>query len=161
MTSTSIAPGPLIVPANTAAPTPLATGTDSPVIGASSTSDAPEVTLPSSAIRSPGRTRIVSPTPTSSTCVRVSAPPFSTDASAGDRAISPFTDRRTRSRLARSSACATANRNSTDAPSDQAPIPAAPSAARVIRTLMSNESRPSPAIPFRATSAPAASIAAP
>ena len=67
VTTTSIAPRPLIVPAKTSSPGPLSIGSDSPVTGAWLTWLSPAATRPSSGIFSPGFTMIVSPTATSST----------------------------------------------------------------------------------------------
>ena len=54
-------PAPATVPPVSASPGPLATGTGSPVIMLSSTRAVPSVTSPSTGIRSPGRTRTISP----------------------------------------------------------------------------------------------------
>lgn len=55
----------MIVPANTGSPDSLATGIDSPVIGAWFTVLDPDTTWPSSAIRAPGFTNTTSPNATS------------------------------------------------------------------------------------------------
>ena len=58
----------------TAAPSPTSTGTGSPVSIDWSTADAPETTIPSVAIFSPGRTTKRSPTTSSATGTSTSAP---------------------------------------------------------------------------------------
>ncbi len=64
-----------IVPPKTALPTDLDTGMDSPVSMASSSVLAPSVTIPSSAMLSPGRTMSTSPTINSSMGRRRVSPP--------------------------------------------------------------------------------------
>ena len=61
------APLPFIVPANTAAPSCLQTGSGSPLSMLSSTYDAPSATVPSTAMRSPGCTATRSPARSSAT----------------------------------------------------------------------------------------------
>ena len=53
-------PSPLIVPPTTLSPDCLSTGNGSPLSMDSSTDDAPSVTMPSTGMRSPGRTSTVS-----------------------------------------------------------------------------------------------------
>ncbi|OPZ40305.1 MAG: hypothetical protein BWY99_00852 [Synergistetes bacterium ADurb.BinA166] len=61
LTTTSSEPRPLMLPPKTSSPVRFSTPSGSPVIGASFTSDDPESTVPSIAMRSPGFTTIVSP----------------------------------------------------------------------------------------------------
>ena len=72
--STTSRPPALTVAPTTASPTPTSTGTDSPVIMAASTADAPSTIRPSVAIFSPGRTTKWSPTASWSTPIRSSRP---------------------------------------------------------------------------------------
>ena len=67
MTRNSIAPSSSIVPAKTSSPSRFSTGTDSPVMGAWLTEALPFVIWPSRGMRSPGLTRTVAPSGTSST----------------------------------------------------------------------------------------------
>jgi hypothetical protein len=69
-------------------PAPLSTGRLSPVTTLSSTADTPSVTTPSTGTFSPGRIRTRSPTTTSASGTRVSAPPRTTHAVGGCRSIS-------------------------------------------------------------------------
>ena len=81
ITSNVKAPCRFIVPPITDAPGSLVTGRASPVTSASSTSDPPSTTTPSSGIRSPGTTSTRSPTRTSATgTTRTPAPPAVEDA---------------------------------------------------------------------------------
>ena len=64
----------LVVPAQTASPTPMARGRDSPVRIAASTLERPSTTTPSTGIASPARTRRRSPTATASIGTSVTAP---------------------------------------------------------------------------------------
>ena len=68
-------------PPVTASPAVTSTGTGSPVSIEASTADAPEVTTPSTAIFSPGRTTNRSPTASWATGTRTSRPSRSTAAS--------------------------------------------------------------------------------
>jgi hypothetical protein len=68
------------VPPITSSPTCFSTGMDSPVIIDSSTALAPAITLPSTAIFSPGRTTTTSSTTTSSTGILRSDPSRTTRA---------------------------------------------------------------------------------
>ena len=77
-----------MVPANTAAPADFSTGMLSPVSMDSSTADAPSRTLPSTAIRSPGRTTRTSKGRTCSTGISISVPSRSTRATAGCNSMS-------------------------------------------------------------------------
>ena len=99
----------------------------------------PATTSPSSGIFSPGRTTMTAPCATCSTATRRSPAASRTSASAGVRSISARMAWRARSSVRASSACATANRNTTVAASDHWPSAAAPAAAISIRTLMSSE----------------------
>ncbi len=137
VTTTSSAPRPLIVPANTSAPGVFSTGSDSPVTGAWLTWLSPAPTRPSIGIFSPGRTTTMSPTRTASTGRRSSTAPRRTSASAGARFISARIAPRARSIARVSSSCASANRKTTDAPSDHSPSAMAPATATSMSTLMS------------------------
>ena len=77
-----------MLPAKTSSPTAFSTGTDSPVIGAWFTLEAPPSTRPSTGIFSPGRTSTTSPTRTSSAGTVSSAPARLIRASLGASAIS-------------------------------------------------------------------------
>ena len=68
-------PPSMMEPANTWSPGPLATGIDSPVTGAWSAAAAPSMTTPSTAARSPGRTRTTSPRTMSATSTVLSLGP--------------------------------------------------------------------------------------
>ena len=81
-------PMPLRQPPMTASPGFFATGSDSPVISASSTLERPSSTMPSVGIRSPGRTRRMSPTTTSSMGTTNSRPSRRTVAVSGCSSIS-------------------------------------------------------------------------
>ena len=72
--STTSRPEALIVAPATAAPSPTSTGTGSPVSIDWSTAEAPETTIPSVAIFSPGRTTKRSPTASSATGTSTSVP---------------------------------------------------------------------------------------
>jgi hypothetical protein len=67
----------------TLSPTPLLTGRLSPVTIDSSTSERPSITVPSTGIRPPGRTRTASPTATSAVGTSTSAPARTTVAIGG------------------------------------------------------------------------------
>jgi len=87
VTLTSSDPFWLMVPANTSSPACLLTGIGSPVTAAWSTYEIPAITVPSTGIRSPGRTLTTSPTPIESTA-QISSRPFRrTRASFGTSAI--------------------------------------------------------------------------
>ncbi len=140
--ATVSAPSPLMVPANTSSPGPFGTGTLSPVMGAWSTPPAPSTTLPSSGIRSPGRTRNVPPTGTRSGGTSSSLPSGRTRrASGGERAIRAATARRARPTLQASRASESANRKATVAASSHWPIDTAPATATTISRFMSGRTR--------------------
>ena len=80
----------LMVAALTLLPGNLSTGILSPVSAASFTLETPSVTVPSTGIASPGRTRNRSPTATSATGSVTCLPSRSTQAVWGARFISPF-----------------------------------------------------------------------
>ena len=88
VTRTSSEPFWLMVPAKTSSPGPRWTGTGSPVTAAWSTYDDPAATVPSTGIRSPGRTITISPTPIVSTAQTDSQPFRRTSASFGTSAMS-------------------------------------------------------------------------
>ena len=81
--STSSAPELLIAPADTASPGPTSTGIDSPVIADVSRLERPARTIPSVAIRSPGRTTMTWPTVSSFACTSTDPPSRSTVAVSG------------------------------------------------------------------------------
>ena len=151
-------PNALSVPAKTASPTALSTGTDSPVSADSSRLDAPSTMTPSSAIRSPGRTRSAVPGAIVATATVRSTPSTSTCASSGASSLSASTDRRVRSSASASRVVPTANRTSTQAPSARSPIPTAPIAASAMRTFMSRVRRRSAVSAARATGQPPTTI---
>ena len=72
--STSSAPAVLIAPADTESPGSTSTGIDSPVIAEVSRLERPVRTIPSVAIRSPGRTSISWPTARSFAATSTEAP---------------------------------------------------------------------------------------
>ena len=78
----------LSVPAITLAPGSLVTGIDSPVTIDSSSDERPSVTMPSTGTFSPGRTRRMSPTATSSSATSSSVPSRTRRAVFGARSIS-------------------------------------------------------------------------
>jgi hypothetical protein len=140
--STSSAPSPLIVPANTSPPGSLLTGTLSPVIGAWLTALLPEITRPSSAIRSPGRTMKRVPTGASAAAISRSSPPGErTRTVDGARSSSAEIARRARPTLQASRVSDSANRKATLAASNHSPMPMAPAIAITIKRLMSGRSR--------------------
>ena len=141
VTATVSAPWPLMVPANTSSPSVFSTGSDSPVIGAWLTSERPFLTMPSSAIFSPGLTIIKAP---GSTCSmsRCRSPRSSrTRTSVEARSRSFPIAFLARSRLCASSHCAAANSETTIAASSNWRIAIAPMTATTISTLMSSERR--------------------
>ena len=71
----------------TRSPGDFSTGRDSPVKADSSTAENPSVNTPSTGMDRPGRTRIKSPTATSSTGISTSCPSRSTEAVFGARSI--------------------------------------------------------------------------
>lgn len=83
VTSTSIAPPPLMAPANTALPGPASTGTDSPVIADRSRLVRPVWMVPSVAARSPGRITMTSPITRSPGATVISLPFRTTEAFGG------------------------------------------------------------------------------
>ena len=87
---TSSRPSALTAPPVTASPGCLATGRLSPVIRDSSTSLAPSVTVPSTGMRSPGRTTTRSPTLTWASGRSTSPDAVRTRATSGRRALSAW-----------------------------------------------------------------------
>ena len=132
-TSTTSAPVPLTVPANTSAPGVLVTGSGSPVIEAWSTSLAPSTTYPSAPIRSPGRTRTRSPGVTAAVS-RTSSVPSSRRrvARSGARVSSERTESWVRLVATASNAPDVEKMTISRAPSSGCPIAAAASAATII-----------------------------
>ena len=127
------APVPFMVPANTSAPGIFSAGIDSPVIVDWSTSLAPETTVPSPAIRSPGRTMMMSPMTRSAASTVVSLPRSSTrHACAGAKSNSPRTESAVRRVKTASSAPEVAKMTMSRAPSKIWPIAAAPMAATIM-----------------------------
>ena len=88
VTSKRKVPAVLTVPPITSAPFVFSAGTGSPVIMDSSTKDAPSTTCPSTGTCPPGRTRITSPTRTSSRGSSTSPPARTTQAVRGRSFIS-------------------------------------------------------------------------
>ncbi len=132
-TSMRSAPVPLRVPANTSSPGSFATGSGSPVMVAWSTSLAPPSTRPSAPIRSPGRTRTVSPTARSAVGTVSSVPSArSRVAVAGARSSRPRTESAVRAVARASRAPEVAKMTTSRAPSITWPTAAAPSAATII-----------------------------
>lgn len=132
-TRTRRAPVPLTVPANTSSPECFATGRGSPVMVAWSTSPAPSRTWPSAPIRSPGRTRIVSPTFNCAASTLSSVPSGrSLVAVEGARSSRPRTESAVRAVATASRAPEVAKMTISSAPSRTWPIAAAPSAATTI-----------------------------
>ena len=126
----------LMLAAYTVSPMPLATGTDSPVTGASSTSERPSITSPSEGTRSPGRTTAVSSTRSASIGTSAIAPSRSTRAVRGMRPIRLSIPARARAAAIRSSSSPTANRKMTTAASSADPIAIAPTVAIDISVSM-------------------------
>ena len=140
--STSSAPSPLMVPANTSPPGSLATGTLSPVIGAWSTALVPTTTRPSSAMRSPGRTMKRVPTGAAAAAISRSSPAADRARTVGGvRSSSAEIARRALPMLQLSSVSDKANRKATVAASNHSPMPIAPATAITIRRLMSGRRR--------------------
>ncbi len=92
LTSTSSVPEPLMAPPMTSSPSFFFTGIDSPVTSDSSTAERPEATRPSMATRSPGRTRMRSPTPTALIGTSPSTPSRTSRAVSGCSSSSFFTE---------------------------------------------------------------------
>ena len=93
------------VPAMTFASGSLVTGIDSPVTIDSSTDERPSMTTPSTGIFSPGRTRKMSPTATSSSGISSSVPSRTRRAVFGARSISARIAPEVCSRARNSSTC--------------------------------------------------------
>ena len=130
VTRTSSAPVPFMVPAYTAQPGCLATGIDSPVTEDWSISDAPSTTTPSPATRSPGRTRMRSPTVNWAASITVSAAsPATRVARSGARSRRAVTESRVRLVATASSAPDVAKMTISRAPSSTCPMVAATIAA--------------------------------
>ena len=127
----------LMVPAKTWSPSAFSTGRLSPVMGAWLMADRPEVIRPSSAMRSPGRTRTTAPFATSLAGSSVHEPSACrTVAVSGAKSISPRMALRARSSDFASITSANANRNMTMAASGQWPIAMPPVTAMAIRAFM-------------------------
>ncbi len=131
-------PLPLTVPLKTSSPTSFQTGMLSPVTGAWLMSLSPSMTSPSIGIRSPGRTKIRSPTANSSTGTRVSCPSSTLRAWVGVREVNPERVRRARALVKPSSASARSNNKINAAASAYSPITTAPIPATVIKKLILN-----------------------
>ncbi len=86
---TSSRPNWLTVPVKTGSPSPLSTGRPSPVSTLWSTADRPATTVPSAAIRSPGRTTSRSPTRSASAAISISSSSRITRADLGRYSRSP------------------------------------------------------------------------
>ena len=160
-------PPSMMEPAKTWSPGPFATGSDSPVTGAWSAAAEPSTTTPSTAARSPGRTRTTSPTTRPATSMVVSLRPASsppsrsTVAVAGASFIKPLIARRVRSSVAACSTVPRLNRKATSAASDHCPMAAAPIMASVMRTFMSTWRARRLKRAARATNTPPLTTAAP
>lgn len=132
-TRTRRAPVPFTVPANTSSPGRLVTGSGSPVMVAWSMSLAPSRTCPSAPTRSPGRTRIMSPTARRPVSTLSSVPSArSRVAVVGARSSRPRTESAVRAVATASRAPEVAKMTISSAPSRTCPIAAAPSAATTI-----------------------------
>ena len=156
-TRTRSAPVPLAVPANTSSPAVLAAGSGSPVIVAWSTSLAPESTVPSAAMRSPGRTRMTSPIsrPSASTVSSIPSPVIRT-ARSGARSRSPRTAWAVRWVATASSAPEVAKMTISNPPSRTWPTAAAPTAAKTMSRSTSRVFARSATSPARPGSHPPA-----
>jgi hypothetical protein len=115
--STSSTPELLIAPADTASPGSTSTGIDSPVIAEVSRLERPERTIPSVAIRSPGRTTMTWPTVNSLAGTCAETPLCSTVAVSGTSFSSARRPPRARSIALSSSASAIEYRNASAAAS--------------------------------------------
>ena len=145
-----------MVPPNTLSPTALSTGRLSPVTGAWFTALAPAVTVPSSGIRPPGRTRTVAPSGTSFNATVCQPPPgWRMSASSGASAIRPLMALRARSTAIASISSAMEYSAITMAASGHWPIRKAPVTATVISALMLSRRLNSAVRPFWYTSSPA------
>lgn len=123
----------------TSSPGSLATGSGSPVMVAWSTSLLPSRTRPSAPIRSPGRTRMVSPTTRSAVATLSSASPDSRVALLGARSSRPRTESSVRAVASASRAPELAKMTISRAPSITWPIAAAPTAATIISRSTSRD----------------------
>ena len=148
VTSTSMYPSLLIVPARTSSPSDLGTGYDSPVREASFTEVCPLATIPSRPILSPGRTMMISPGSTFSTRTHASPWPVFTVTELGSISIKAWMSFLTWFPALSSRSCDMKKRNMTAAPSAGAPITIAPNEATVIKKCMSRSSLASPLRPF-------------
>jgi hypothetical protein len=128
----------LTVPANTSSPAAFDAGHASPVIGDWSTSDRPDVTVPSTGTRPPGRTTTTSPTATSPMGTSRSTSPRRTVATSGASVIRDRMARRDRAMLWCSSHSAMPKSHTTAAASSHSPSAAAPATAISMSTLMSS-----------------------
>ena len=114
---TSSTPFKLIVPAKTSSPVALSTGSDSPVIADVSKLLRPARTMPSVAIRSPGRTTSTSPTRSSFASTSTVASPRWTRAVSGTSFNSARNPARARSIALSSNASAMEYKNASAAAS--------------------------------------------
>ncbi len=126
----------LTVPAKTGSPACLATGTLSPVTGASFTAPMPSSTSPSAGMRSPGRTRMTSPILRLSAGTSRVPEPSTRRAVLGTKAVSARMESRARPAAKPSSNSPTRKRKTTAAASSEAPMITAPTAAMVISISM-------------------------
>ena len=126
-----------MVPANTGSPAVFSTGRLSPVMGAWSTVEAPCSTWPSSAMRSPGRTRTRVPTATSPAGTDCQLPSdCCAVAVSGARRIRPSMAWRARSSERASIISESVNSTITIDASGHCPISRPPVTAMLIRALM-------------------------
>ena len=150
VTSYSSAPCWLMVPANTSSPGAFSTGTLSPVMGAWSMALWPAVTRPSSASRSPGRTRTTAPRAmVSARCSRQLPSGWRASAMGGVSASRPPMAWRARSTARASISSAIEYSAITMAASAHWPIRKAPVTATVISAEMPSWPRASAARPLR------------
>src|SRR5680860_1136253 len=142
-------------------PSSFSRGTDSPVMGDSSTCDFPSVTTPSRGIRAPGGTRSMLPICSTSTGTIFSAPPSTSTACSGERSINSWMERRLRDTAQPSSVSPSAKSTTTSAPSTHSPMAAAPTTATVMSTFMSTfRVRSTVNRPLRAMEEPPTTMAA-
>jgi len=106
-------------------------------MGASSTAENPSAITPSSAMRSPGLTMMTSPTATSSGPTSTTCGPRRTRAICGANDMRSRIELRVRASARDSSQPPSANRKTTVAASEYAPMPNAPTTAIIMSTFMS------------------------
>ena len=122
-------PAAATVPANTWSPAAFSTGSDSPVIEASSSAPFPPITVPSTGTFAPFLTSTVSSSSTSAAGISTWRPSRITTATSGATATSSASAERVRFMVPASRAWPIANRKVTAAASQYSPITSAPIAA--------------------------------